>query len=328
MSTYHNKTLRATALVARMLLGLFFIVTAIAKMFDMDRFELYIYSYNLLPLNVSLVLARIVVICEILVGIGLIANIWRRFVDTCTLLMLVGFTLFLGYAALIGRTDDCHCAGSLLEFNPLQSILKNAILILIFLFSLGANPWTLKHKWYLLAAAILVIVAVPTVVMIVSCPDNWLFGEGEEIYNKPELDKAIAPQGCLGTLHINEGTKLVAFLTPGCPYCRMSVEKFTHIYRRNGLDSNKFIYIIPMTEAEDSLYRADTSAHPLPSIDTASYIHTAYIIPRITWAKITYGDRPKILLLKDGEVIDSYHYRNINEKAIVAHLSSSPTTRL
>ena len=143
MKPFQSRPLRIAALVARMLLGLFFIVSAIAKLIDIDRFEIYIFSYNILSLNLSFLVARLVIVCELLVGIGLIANVFKRLVDTCALLMLVVFTLFMGYASLIGRHDSCQCMGALMDINPTLSILKNALLILILLVAMGARPW----KW-------------------------------------------------------------------------------------------------------------------------------------------------------------------------------------
>ena len=42
-----------------MLLGVFFIVSALAKLVDIDQFEIYIFSYNLLSLNLSFLVARL-----------------------------------------------------------------------------------------------------------------------------------------------------------------------------------------------------------------------------------------------------------------------------
>ena len=100
MTPFGNKYLQWSALATRMLLGVFFIVSAVAKLVEIDTFELYIFSYHLLPLTLSFLAARLVIVAEMLCGIGLLANIWKRLVDTCTMAMLVVFTLFLGYSAL------------------------------------------------------------------------------------------------------------------------------------------------------------------------------------------------------------------------------------
>lgn len=307
MKPFPSKAARVVALVLRMALGALFIVSAIAKLIGIDRFEIYIFSFNLLPLTWSMMAARLVIVAELLVGIGLIANIAKRLVDTCALLMLVCFTLFLGYAALSGRTDSCQCMGSLVEFDPLQSIAKNAVLLLLLVVAMGARPWSWRPRWFVW----LPVVLAPTVtVFVLSAPDNWLFGPSDEIYNAEQLDSAIAPDGELAPLKLAEGRHAVAFLSPGCQFCRMADEKLTHICRRNGLDSTAFVYIIPA---------ADSTVAPL-TLDTVSFIRPGHLVPPMTFALITYGQRPMLMLMENGKVTATCHYRNINEKQIVDFL--------
>ena len=307
MKPFPSKAARVVALVLRMALGALFIVSAIAKLIGIDRFEIYIFSFNLLPLTWSMMAARLVIVAELLVGIGLMANIAKRLVDTCALLMLVCFTLFLGYAALSGRTDSCQCMGSLVEFDPLQSIAKNAVLLLLLVVAMGARPWSWRPRWFVW----LPVVLAPTVtVFVLSAPDNWLFGPSDEIYNAEQLDSAIAPDGELAPLQLAEGRHALAFLSPGCQFCRMADEKLTHICRRNGLDSTAFVYIIPA---------ADSTVTPL-TLDTVSFIRPGHLVPPMTFALITYGQRPMLMLMENGKVTATCHYRNINEKQIVDFL--------
>lgn len=305
---YRNKALRIAALVVRMLLGAFFICSAVAKLIDIDRFEVYVFSYNILSLNLSFLAARLVIVCELLVGIGLIANVFNRLVDLCTLLMLVGFTLFLGYAALIGRTDSCQCMGPLLEINPAQSILKNALLILLLLFAMRCAPWKWRPRWFVWLP---VVVATLVTVFCISAPDNWLFPASDEVYDAEEFDAAIRPEGVLYPLHIDQGRHVVAFLTSGCQFCRMADEKLTHICRRNDLDSCSFLYLVPSS---------DTTLTPL-TVDSATFLRPAYLLPVMTYALITYGQRPMVFLVNEGKVEGTCHYRNIDEKRIVEFLT-------
>lgn len=307
MKPYNNRTLRIAALVVRMLLGIFFIVSAVAKLIDIDRFEVYIFSYNILSLNTSFLVARVVIVCELLVGIGLVANLFKRWVDTCAMLMLVGFTLFLGYACLIGREDSCQCMGALVDIDPTRSILKNALLILLLLFAMGARPWQWRPRWFVWLPA---VIAPVVTVFILSAPDNWLFGPSDEIYNADEFATAIQPDGLLDTLNLDEGRHVLAFLTPGCPFCRMADEKLTHICRRNDLDSAAFVYLCPT---------ADSTLAPL-TLDTTTFIRPCYLIPSLTYALITYGQRPIVFLTDQGRVVGTCHYRNIDERRLVEFL--------
>lgn len=304
MSPLRSRPAQLSALVVRILLGIFFIVSAVAKLIDIDRFEIYVFSYNLLSLNLSFLVARIVIVCELLIGIGLASNLFNRLVNTCAMLMLVGFTLLMGYALLLGRTDSCQCMGQLLDINPTGSIMKNAVLILLLLFAAQAQPWQWKPKWYLW----LPIALAPAVtVFILSAPDNWLFRANDELYNANELSSAMAPDGMFENLHLDQGRHVVAFLTPGCQFCRMADEKLTHICQRHHLDSAAFVYFCPT---------ADSTLAPL-TLDTTTFLRPCYLIPSLTYALITYGQRPIVFLMDGKEVVATFHYRNIDEHRIV-----------
>ena len=284
MRPYSNKALRIAALVVRMLLGAFFICSAVAKLIDIDRFEVHVFSYNILSLNLSFLVARLVIVCELLVGIGLLANVFHRLVNICSLLMLVGFTMFLGYAALMGRTDSCQCMGPLLEINPTQSMLKNALLILLMLFAMGCAPWKWRPRWFVWFP---VVVATLVTIFCISAPDNWLFPASDEVYDAEEFAEAIQPEGELYPLRLDQGRHVVAF------------------------DSCSFLYLVPTS---------DSTVAPL-TIDSATFLRPAHLLPVMTYALITYGQRPLVFLVSDGKVEGTCHYRNIDEKRIVDFLT-------
>ena len=304
MTPFRSSPARVAALAVRLLLGAFFVVSAIAKWVDIDHFEIHVFSYNLLSLNASFLVARLVIVAELLVGIGLMSDIWHRFVNACTLLMLVGFTLFLGYAALVGRTDNCQCMGSLLEMNPVQSMLKNALLLLFLWIAMHAPEWRWHPKWWLWLP---VVLAVPTTLFIVSAPDNWLFGPEDEVFNADALREAIVDDGALGPLDLDEGKHVVAFVTAGCQFCRMADQKLSSIWQRHELDSASLVYLV---------YTKDSTIAPL-SLNDTSFQRPAFTVDKETFMLITYGQRPMVMLMEEGEVKGSCHYRNISEGEIV-----------
>lgn len=314
MKTFSSRPARIAALVLRMALGLLFIVSAILKLVGIDEFEIYLFSFNVLQLNAAFLFARLVIIAELLVGIGLLANIWNKFVDTCALLMLVVFSVFLCYAALIGRNDSCHCMGPLISIDPVRSLLKNAVLILLLLVSMGSRPWKWRPRWFVWLP---VVLAPVVAVFILSAPDNWLFGPSDELYDAEMFKQSVADDGDLAQLHLDEGRHVVAFLSPGCSFCRMADEKLTYICRRDGLDSAAFVYLLPSTDSIQS---------PL-SLDSVSFLRPGYRVPMMTFLKITYGQRPMVFLLDNGNVEATFHYRNIDEHRIDSFLRNEDEDR-
>ena len=60
--------MNAVRLVLKILVGLTFVVSAVAKMLGIDQFEIYVYSFGLFSMNTAFFLARIVIAGEFLLG--------------------------------------------------------------------------------------------------------------------------------------------------------------------------------------------------------------------------------------------------------------------
>ena len=146
------KGLRVSASVLKILVGVIFIVSAVSKYVTIDSFEMYVYSFGLFPLTLSFYIARLVLAFELILGAALISHRHHRFTMLMSLLFLVCFIIFLTYAHFIGRTDSCHCFGDLLPFEPVQSILKNAVLILVLLYAFKYAPADWTPRWWLVLA--------------------------------------------------------------------------------------------------------------------------------------------------------------------------------
>ncbi|MBR5092450.1 MAG: thioredoxin family protein [Bacteroidales bacterium] len=279
-------------LVLRLLLAAVFMVSAVAKLLAIDDFELYVFSYGFFSLNASYLVARICIAVEFLVGLFLALGWWARWVQLLALAMLLFFSLFLCYAALVGRTDFCQCFGRLADFSPAQSLLKNAVLIVLVLLLSKFSRLSRTSRLSKLSVifSILFVLASFVAVFCISVPDNWWAGPEECRYDKVLLEEALSPDGALAEEGLAEGHQLVAFVTPGCPMCRMAREKLSSIASRHHLDSAAIHYYEPQ-ELPDALF-----------------------------LQITYGQRPLILLLDNGVPVVTYHYRNINEKEIAGFL--------
>ena len=281
----------------RVFLGLLFILSAVAKLIGIDHFELYVFSFGWLPLQLCFILARLCIGIELAVGVFLLLGWYPRVVRGVTLGLLVLFSLFLCYVLLMGRSDSCQCFGQLLSISPAMSLLKNvAMIALLFLYAWlchraenerGESLYSAIHR----VAAPLLLIAALVVPFVISVPDNWAFGRSVETYNHEELATSLAPGGELQVRGLANGHQLVAFVTPGCPYCKMAREKLSSIVQRHHIDSNKIHYLQP-DDLTEGLF-----------------------------LKLTYGSRPIVMLLDGGEVIASYHYRNIDEDEIAEFLT-------
>lgn len=282
-----SKTGKIVAILLRILLAALFFMSSVAKLMAIDDFELYIFSFGIFSLNVSYIVARLCISVEFLIGLFIAIGWWKHLVNNITLAVLFFFCVFLCYAALIGRTDSCQCMGRLVDLNPAQSLLKNAVLIvMVLLYDRRCPNEERGTRAWRIALTGVFSVGIVGAVFCLSVPDNWMFGPDESRYNKSLLEELIATDGLLAADSLTQGNHLVAFVTPGCPYCKMSRQKITSIAQRNHLDSNRIHYYEP-SDIGDTLF-----------------------------LRITFGQRPFIVMLEEGRPDVTYHYRNINERQI------------
>lgn len=131
-----------------MLLGALFLFSAATKVVSVEKFEVYIYSLGFLSMGLSFLAARMVIATELFMGTWLLSNKFHKTACLLNFVMLVGLTLFLVYVQLAGHTENCHCFGEDLSFTPIQSILKNAVIILLILFAWKYADSTWRPRWW------------------------------------------------------------------------------------------------------------------------------------------------------------------------------------
>lgn len=272
--------------VLRLFLAALFVVSAVAKLLAVDDFELYIFSYGLFPLSWSYVVARLCIAFELALGLWLALGVWRKTAVLVSFVLLVCFSLFLCYAAFQGRTDSCQCMGRLAEMPPAISLLKNALLMVLVLLY-GRFAYAVGEGWAWLKPVFIALAAGTFVsVFCISVPDSWMFGPEELRFDRQLLEEQVSNAG------MEQGHYLVALVTPGCPYCRMTREKLKYISKRHHIDESKIVYWEPQDLGTE------------------------------TFLRITLGQRPLVVLVDDGKTTVTYHYRNINERQVSEFLSS------
>ena len=140
-----------------------FIISAVSKFVTVDAFEIYVYSFGLMGLGLCCFVARLVIGAELLLGVSLISNRHHRFTTLMALLFLLCFILFLAYSHFVGRTDSCHCFGDLWPLDPIQSILKNAVLVVLLLcvYKWGSDEWA--PRWWLV---VIIYVALAALILL------------------------------------------------------------------------------------------------------------------------------------------------------------------
>jgi len=126
-------------LIFRILLGGVFIFSGIAKLQSIYQFEQAIFKAGISSWEIIPYLSRFIIASEIFLGLcffhkeGL-----KKFTIPATFLMLVVFTIHLGYEIITtgGLTGNCGCFGETIQMNPLESLIKNIVMfgMLVYLY--------------------------------------------------------------------------------------------------------------------------------------------------------------------------------------------------
>ncbi len=332
-----------SATVLRIFLGLFFCVSAVLKLVSVDDFELYIFSFGFAAFDLCSLAARAVIIGELILGLGLISGWWHNFVNSVTALLLVGFSGFLIWRMAVGDEGSCHCFGNLVEMNPAQSLVKNAVALaaLALAWSRPGELFAARHddtsddsvpeagepsrtraerfsKWIYLhrgvVAAVISTVAALTI-LIINPPDcwfRWTRSESNEL-NVTEFKPYADSTG------VSAGRKIVCFYSINCEHCRHCAAKMAGIIRRNNIpEESVFCFFmqeyVDMSGPVSLFFEKYGEDLQLPY----HWIYPLRFIP------LTNGSMPLVCLFDDGALIKEYDRLTIDEAAISEFILPPP----
>jgi len=295
-------------LTIRLLLGVFFIGTAVLKLLSIDNFEVYIYSFGLFSYTWTTFFSRLLIFIELMVGISLILKIYFKQIWRLTMLMMVGFTLFLVYAAIFRNDSNCHCFGDLIELNPTQSIFKNIFTIALLLFirkERSSDYKPLLKKW-LVAITLLLSLAIPFILVPMDVIYNRIYSEKENV-NTVAFYESMSDSTFAG---IQSGRYLINYALAGCKYCRLGAEKVTMMIDRHGISHDKLKFIIGGSD--------EAIAKFVEATGTSDYQH--WKIPAPEFMAITYGKFPLFVFIEDGKVVKAGDFRILDDGNLVEFL--------
>ncbi|MBQ6729658.1 MAG: hypothetical protein IJQ83_05965 [Bacteroidales bacterium] len=274
----------------------------------MDRFEIYVYSYHFFSLNFSFLVARFAIILELVLGIGLISHCLHKLMWWGSVFMLLGYTLLLIYALTLGRTDSCHCFGDFLQLDPKQSLLKNGVLLLLFLPIYRMESWQTPFRWLILC---LTVIVSSIAVFIISPPDNLTSYSDPEQNLQTELFNEMIDDAPLDALNLREGKQVICFFSTSCEMCQMAAHKLSLMQQFYGFPKERITCLF-MGNEEDiaSFYEQSESAR-----------YRDVIYPDVMrMLKAVNGNLPVVVFLEDGAVAHEYGFRNMDEAEIKTYM--------
>ena len=296
-------------LVLRLLIGGLFITTAIMKLITIDEFEAYIYSFGIFNFLLSTVVARLVIMAELLLGICLMAKMLYKYAWWLTMLMLIGFTFFLIYVAIFRNDTNCHCFGDIVQLNPVHSIIKNVVTMVLMLFIKNEDDYQFKGKKWALIAAVAVSFIVPFCVFPMDAVYNKFVSPVEDVNSS--VFESIQADSTMANFDISKGNYVVAIYASGWKYCKMSAKRMSLMMEQNKIDSTKFQILIWGDSTHIHQFREETNCERFPW----------HVINPFVAIDVVYGKFPTFILTQNGQVIQGIDYRGLDEAILKEHLT-------
>ena len=296
--------------IIRILLGCTFLLSSVLKLISIENFELYVYGFGIFSFVAVSFLTRILIVCEFLIGVGLVFRIWYKPTWYVAVAMMCGFSLFLVYAAIFKGDENCHCFGDIIELNPIPSIIKNILILGLLLVVKQQDELHHAIKPYVISISILSILFVAFLGLPPQAFYSKIFKETDERFNPAAFETAMAtaPYNIVVDSTRNE---IIGLVSAGCSHCKAGNRIMQAIFEQNELDKTAFKNIIWATTDSSLNVFKDTT-------NTQNYSYTR--MPPNILIEINYGRFPTYVFFEKGQFRKAINYKEINEKDIVEFL--------
>ncbi len=295
----------------QILLGVFFLFSAWAKLYPVEPFELTFVEIGLANWHSSPFIARTLIGVEFALGFFLIAHLFTRKTLLFTLGLLVMFTIYLGLQIHFnGNKGDCGCFGSYLPMTPLQSIYKNVILIgITLLLFINKFEYRLRYKaipivLFLNTAFVLPYVLNPVDLNLAAInaqdavdykfPSPLIYGYQNKVYP-------------LDTGKLEQGKYLLALFSLSCSHCRIAGRKL-HILHQNHPEWPMFI-----------IFNGDEKLVPefMEEAKTQGFQFCVFNSASGFGKMVGQRGVPALFLLQNGVVKTRMNYYTVDETAMI-----------
>lgn len=280
-------------------------LSSIAKLSSLESFELYIFSFGFATFDICSLVARSVVIMEFLLGSFLVFNLLHRFMKWITAAFLAVFSIFLLWRLMAGDTESCHCMGDVVDMNPTQSLIKNAVLAVLLAVSWKTDRLVYKRQNLI---AFLIAAVTTVVVFLVWPPDFYYRNTSESNDLSQEAFRPVAD-----SLGFSRGRRVICFYSATCEHCRHCASKMAGIIRRHDIPLDSVSVLFMQTHvAQDSVVTAFYAEHGDGLVLPYHDLHPFDFIP------LTNGSMPLVTLFKDGNLVKEYDYLSLDEKELAS----------
>lgn len=271
--------------ILRILVGVVFILSGLAKLYPIEPFELIFVELGVADWVMAPFIARFIIAFEITLGLCIVFDLWlKNWIYKITLASLGVFTAYLIYTLIVkGNDTDCGCFGQFLSLTPLESIIKNVVLILMLLF--------IKRRHHNLGIVNWLIIPF----LAIGFSSTFLLNRvGLQDMKAKEINMEVNYSGLPALyktgkkIDFTKGKKFVAFLSHACSHCESVAHKLAYLQTQYDV-SNFYVVLSSKHEKNIQVFLDKTKIDfPLIWMDNDDFFK--YSGPRL----------PNIVYLEEG----------------------------
>jgi len=270
--------MKASPLFLRYLFAFTFLFSAYTKFVAPGYFEITLMDQGLAPSRIfAAYLSRFFIGLEFVLGVLLLLPFYTRKLLLFSLVLIGGFSLHLIYLWSLGDQENCGCFGEMISMTPLESLLKNALLMGLAFWIYIKVPKVDKAKPMLLFFSLLLI---GSMWILLPLP-------------KPQAENFIQFTHFepIGRVDLAQDEVLVAVFNLDCEHCQAAATELVKLSKNHTLPP---IYVLFFKEGSTSVEQFEelTQSHfPFTFIDTSTFFDLIGASP------------PRLYYLSQGEVI-------------------------
>jgi hypothetical protein len=293
-------------------LGLVFLLSACFKLLAVEIFELNLVDTGFLSWTIAPYAARSIIAVELLLGLFFVCQVaLRKFTIPFAICILFIFTVYLlGLFIRKGNSSDCNCFGKLIELSPLQSLLKNIVLILL---SFLAWKYADRHVWkketWLAGILIITSFAIP----YIGFPLKAVEFENElptAVRYKLDLDPLYSHTTAQKpSTELRKGKQVIACLSLTCSHCKIAAYKLHLIKMKNPRIPVNFLLNGKVARLPRFIHETRASDIPRSMVYGADFLN------------LTRGQVPAIYFVENGYVVKKVNYLQVDQNDIEAWLN-------
>jgi hypothetical protein len=292
----------------RILIGFVFIISALLKLAPIAPFENILISFNISNWLYAPYIARCIISFELAIGFFIIANVYTKNSLRVALYTLIVFSLFLMYIYSIGHSQqNCGCLGEVIELKPIESILKNCVLIAVILYCLKNHHKLQENEFkkimpFIAGIIIIIAGAIPYLYNMptrANEPSNYIIKPGMKISHQ-SIQQCILNTG--DTVNFTHNKHILVFASLTCNSCKYAISKLENIHKYNQKFNISIIFL--ETPHKDSLL---TQLKEKTGLQTIPY---SFLSPE-DFFKTSHNKLPFIVFVENGEIKNLRNYNDL-----------------